>query len=250
MIKKKLVSFKKKLVSFVDLVDNRYIRPYLLAQGVGKWKTLIPEEEFSNALSYGITKLMERLPKEKIGDYLEFGVSRGTSMATAYRVLKTHRLDQIRLIGFDSFQGMPAEAAGQGWNPGQFWSTIGATRRYLAQHGVPKERFTLIKGWFNDTLTIDTYKHFNLNKASIIMVDCDIYSASKQALVFSASLIHDSAIIIFDDWGWQSDKNEIGQKEAFEEFLNEFSYFTAESLPGYIPQSRIFLVSRSRLPEV
>jgi hypothetical protein len=56
-------------------------------------------------------------------------------------------------------------------------------------------------------------------------------------------------VLIFDDWGWRSDRNMIGQREAYEECVMAPSLFTVEPLPGYIPQSRVFLITRRR-PEL
>ena len=165
-------------------------------------------------------------------------------MACVYHVLQKSRLEHVRLIGFDSFEGLPPEAADEGWSPGEFHSTFSATRRYLAGRRVNLDRVSLVKGWFRDTLTPETRSRLAMTKASLIMIDCDIYSASKEALTFCAPLIGERAVIVFDDWGWRSDSNEIGQREAFDEFLDDNPTLQAEPLPAYIPQARVFLVWR------
>ena len=94
----------------------------------------------------------------------------------------------MQLVGFDSFEGMPAEAAAEGWTPGAYRSTLAATRRYLSSQGVKFENVELVKGWFEDTLTPATRERLGLTKASLIMVDCDTYSATKLALEFTLPL--------------------------------------------------------------
>ena len=221
------------------------IRRYIDASGATEWVPLTPKEEFSDALRYGITTLLKYESKQDLGDYLEFGVSRGTSMVCTHHVLAAEQLDHIRKIGFDSFEGLPDESVGQGWHPGAFWSTVSATQAYIEEQGVPKESVTLVKGWFDDTLNAETKQQFSLKKASVIMVDCDIYSASKQVLMFCGPLIQGAAVILFDDWGGRAAKKKIGQKEAFEEFLEAFpNLVVAERLPGYKPASRLFLVKQ------
>ena len=101
----------------------------------------------------------------------------------------------------------------------------------------------LVKGWFKDTLTEKTRRELALDKASLIMVDCDIYSASKDALRFSEPHIRKHAVILFDDWGWR--EGEIGQKEAFEELLAAHPDLTAEPLPTYFRQSPVPFSSRA-----
>lgn len=218
------------------------VKRSMQARGLTKWDPLVPEAEFAESCNLAIKTLAGE--DHQFGAYLEFGVSRGTSMAWMYHALTKAGLDDVKLVGFDSFEGLPVEAAEQGWDPGQYASTVRATRRYLRSRGVDLGQVELVKGWFEDTLTPETTNRLDLRKASLIMIDCDIYSASKEALWYCAPLIEDRAVIIFDDWGWRADKGEIGQREAFEEFLEAFPYFTYETLPAYIPQARMFVVSR------
>jgi hypothetical protein len=219
---------------------------YLQARGYSLWRPLVPKAEFYETQRRNIQALRQVEPEGELGDYVEFGVSRGTSMAMTYRALNDAGMAGTRLIGFDSFEGMPEEAATQGWEPGEFHSTLPATRRYLVAQGVDLSRITLVKGWFKDTLTPRTRSEYKMTKASIVMIDCDIYSASKEALAFSEPLIASHAVLIFDDWGPMEDAGMIGQKEALEEFLREHPDLKVEPLSGYSQNSRVFLVSRSR----
>jgi hypothetical protein len=165
-------------------------------------------------------------------------------MACVHQVLQAKGLGGVRLVGFDSFKGLPPEAADEGWEPGIYASTEAATRRYLRERVVDLDRVTLVKGWFRDSLNEATRKRLRLRKASLIMVDCDIYAATKEVLAFVLPLVQEHAVIIFDDWGWRSDIEEIGQREAFQECIESVGEFEAERLDGYIPQSRVFLLRR------
>jgi hypothetical protein len=202
----------------------------------------VPERELVDCCEKAIGRLRER--GHEFGDYLEFGVSRGTSLACMFHALKGENVSHVRLIGFDSFEGLPPEASTEGWMPGDFSSTEHATRRYLSKKGVDLARVRLVKGWFKDTLNQETKQHFGLKKASLVMIDCDIYSASRAALFFCEPLIVDHAVILFDDWGWREKVGEVGQKEAFDEFLAAFPELTAEPLPSYFEHARVFLVER------
>jgi hypothetical protein len=228
-------------------LKNALVQRYLVPRGYGEWQPLIhDEQDFKAAVSDALDRLLKLERAEQFGDYLEFGVSRGTSMACVYDVLQAKGLGDVRLVGFDSFQGLPPEAAEEGWEPGAYFSTEAATRRYLTDHDVELDRITLVKGWFRDSLNQATKERAVLQKASLIMVDCDIYSATKKALTFVLPLVQDRAVIIFDDWGWRSDIGEIGQREAFQECIKDVGEFEVERLDGYIPQSRIFLLTRHR----
>ena len=72
-----------------------------------------------------------------------------------HSVLKKMGLNNVRIFGFDSFEGMPAGSAdeeGSIWHAGQFRSAIEETKQFLNLNGVDWKRTFLIKGWFNDTL--------------------------------------------------------------------------------------------------
>lgn len=211
------------------------------ASGWWFWTPLVPADKFFICCLQAIEHLQRHLPDQAIGDYVEFGVSRGTSLACVHRALEQKNLSHVRLFGFDSFEGLPPEAANEGWKPGAFKSTLPATRRYLTRAGVDWNRVTLTKGWFNETLIPETRVRLNLNRASLIMVDCDTHSASRDALWFSRSLIRDRAIVFLDDW---QTHESAGQQRAFEEFLVAFPEFSAEPLPTYAPLTRTFLVTR------
>ena len=60
----------------------------------------------------------------------------GYPLACMHRALDRAGLRRVRLFGFDSFEGLPPEAAAEGWRPGEFSSAVGATRRYLDRAGV------------------------------------------------------------------------------------------------------------------
>jgi O-methyltransferase len=225
----------------------RRARRAVAARMLWGWKPLMPEDEFTACCRNAIQTLRRVAADKPLADYLEFGVSRGTSLACMYRALESEGQTSVRLLGFDSFEGLPPEAAEEScrdWEPGAYKSTLSATHRYLAREGVDPARITLVKGWFKDTLTLATRERLGLTEASLILVDCDIYSASRDALWFSEPAIHRHAVIFFDDWGWRSDAGEIGQKEAFEEFLAAFPQLVAEPLPAYRPQARVFLITR------
>ena len=157
----------------------------------------------------------------------------------------------MRLIGFNSFEGLPSEAktddAGY-WAPRMFKADIRITKWFLNKAGVDWSRVTLVKGWFSETLNDATVEALQLNKASLIMIDCDMYRSAREALDFCAPLIDDQAIIIFDDWysGGLDQKN-LGEKRAFEEFLTGRNSFIAEPIARYGPNARVFKVSRREL---
>ncbi len=178
----------------------------------------------------------------EVGDYLEFGVSRGTSMRCMHDVVAKLELNDVRLFGFDSFQGMPESAAKEDngvWKPGDFASTFEETREFLDKGDIDWTRTHLIKGWFEQTLNTRAIENLEIRKASVIMIDCDIYSASKRALNFSLPLITDYTVVFFDDW---CNDDSLGECKAYKEFLHENKRIQSKEIGSYLPAGRIFLL--------
>ena len=195
---------------FGGLVNERELRPH-----------------FRNALRH----LQETLGRENIGDYLEFGVYRGSSLLLIYDELLRAELDHIRLFGFDSFEGLPKDDDNH-WREGAFRADYDAVVRSLERRGVDRQRVRLARGFFGDTLNDALIAKHDLRRASLIMIDCDLYSSAWQALEFCGPLIRDEAIIFFDDWNPLAKENK-GEKRAFDEFLRANRDLEAEAIGDY-----------------
>jgi phosphate starvation-inducible protein PhoH and related proteins len=69
-------------------------------------------------------------------------------------------------------------------------------------------------------MTPDTAERLGLRKASVIMVDCDLYSSTVPCLRLAGPLIRDEAVILFDDWHTGGlARRSLGERRRFEEFL-------------------------------
>jgi hypothetical protein len=192
--------------------------------------------------------LRNEVGTENVGDYLEFGVFNGTSLHCMYRELEAAGLRHVRLFGFDSWQGLPADSGGEQdghqWTPGYFQIDYDYCRKWLDRQGVDWNRIFLTKGWFNETCTPALIAQHQIAKASVIMVDCDVYSSTRHALEFCAPLIKDKAVLMLDDWGVTSDRP-VGMKLAFQEFLQARPEFAAQDIGQYDAWSRVFRIYRS-----
>ncbi len=210
---------------------------------------LVPESELRALLGRGLRRLTERAGAASLGSYLEFGVYNGTSLLCMYRELDALGLEHVRLFGFDSFQGLPPEAAIEDegrWEPGRCHSPLEFTTAVLASEGVDWRRVSLVPGWFSDTLKPDTRQALGIGKASVIMIDCDLYSSSKQALAFCAPLIEDQALILFDEFHPRGLGGKyVGERRAFDEFMRENPCFTCEPFGKYAPRTETFLITRT-----
>lgn len=204
---------------------------------VKKGVRLIDTEEFKGQLKNGIRYLREERGVQEIGSYLEFGVFYGTSIVCAYEVMKEFGMESPKIVGFDSFEGLPEEASREEegpWKEGDFRSNYRFTKEYVSENTNNCESISIVKGWLSDTLNRDNIEKYGIGNASIIMMDCDIYASAEEALRFCEGLIGDETIIIFDDWhsGGLAEKG-LGEKKAFEEFLERNEHVRAKEIGEY-----------------
>ena len=157
------------------------------------------------------------------GDYLEFGVYKGnTLLRTDYwmkihwqeylNIFKDHQIDtkynndyllEKRFFAFDSFQGLPASNSKDTplhFSEGAYKSSYSRFTNNLQNNLFDMSKLITVKGWFSDTLNNKTKTKFNLSKASIIFIDCDLYESALPVFDFINSLIHDGTVLIIDDF--------------------------------------------------
>lgn len=208
---------------------------------------LVTEEALKPKYLAGLLRLMNKYGSSSLGDYLEFGVYHGTSLIIMHRVLEELGLDHIRLFGFDSFEGLPttAKTDDEGHWKGLLKSEYDFTLQVLKTEKVNMDRVILTKGYYDATLNPALKQRHQLQKASVIMVDCVMYLSAKEALTFCESLIVDETMIVFDDWYPLAEKG-LGEKRAFDEFLKEYPYFEIEEFGDYPPHAKVFFVKRVR----
>ena len=216
--------------------------------------TLVPEDDLQRSYEAAL-----RLLHNDVGTvpaaYLEFGVYVGTSMACMYRAATRVGEDGLRLVGFNSFQGMPEGGVDAEddprWREGELYSDLELTRRNLARLHVPPGRVDLVPGWFEESLTDETRDRLGLERATVVMVDCVLSSSTRVALDFCTPLIRDRTIVFFDDWAAAdlADRG-LGERAAFLAWLADHPEMNAEELPAlrFDRSSRAFVISRSPSP--
>jgi O-methyltransferase len=215
--------------------------------------TLVPEQDLQRSYEAALRLLGDDVGTSSAA-YLDFGVYVGTSMACMYRAASRVGASGLRLVGFDSFQGMPEGVEAEDdprWHAGELYSDLELTRRNLARLNVPLDRVDLVPGWFEESLTDETRNRLGLERAAVVMVDCVISSSTRVALEFCAPLVRDRSIFFFDDWATVdlADRG-LGERAAFEAWLAEHAEMKAEELPAlsFDRASRAFMISRSPVP--
>ena len=181
------------------------------------------------------------------GDYYEFGVYRGASFIDAYhnfeynfnqrinlhtggddeaesKALRNKLWQNMNYVAFDSFEGLPPiedlDKEGEDFKKGMYSCSEQSFLDNLKNSGVDTKKVKTIPGWYSNTCTLDTLEKYNLRKASVIWIDCDLYSSTKEVLQLVTHLIQDGTVLIFDDWFSFKGSPFRGEQKAFSEWIS------------------------------
>lgn len=194
-------------------------------------------------------KLMHYLVTAEIeGDYCEFGVFMGTTFNHA---LRYHGLfPHMRYFGFDSFEGLPAPEGidnegnyASNFFKGQFSCSREQFIANIKANNLPLEKVTLVKGWFDTSLTDDMAAQNNLKKIALAYIDCDFYHSTVPVLEFIGPRLSVGSIIAFDDWKTYRNLPDKGQQLATAEWLARNPNIKLLPLLDYGPFGKVFSVA-------
>lgn len=147
------------------------------------------------------------------GVWMEFGVGSGKSLKFI-----ADQNPQAKIYGFDSFFGLPED-----W---VFSDTKTYKEKSYSRNGVAPEinnkNVELIIGMFDEILP-NFCKNLN-KKASLIHIDCDLYSSTKDVLeiLYNNEMIKKGTLILFDEF-YNYQNFEEYEYKAFEEFITKYS---------------------------
>lgn len=243
-------SFRPK--KLIELALRRTPPLYRLASRVyhrlnGSFRSLSPGTP--GAIHRAFELMRERSPSGQVGDYYEFGLFRGYAFLSAQKSCDKLGLSETRFWGFDSFAGLPPvegvdRAEGQFFQ-GQFACAQDEVVDALTRHGMDWKRAELIAGFFSDSLTPELKRRMAFRPAAVIVLDCDLYSSTKEALDWVADLLGPTTVLLFDDWLSFDEAQDRGQPLAFTEFMQQHPGWRAEELWDFANNGRAFLLHTS-----
>jgi len=158
------------------------------------------------------------------GGYLEFGVWRGSTFAQFYHALRRHRL-RLPMYAFDSFEGLPEPAgvdavdAGEPFRAGQFQCSALDFVAELRGRWVPETAYTIVAGFYEDTLRPELYDKLGLERAALVWVDCVLYESARAVLDWVRPLLQDGTVLMFNDFYRFRGHPGLGERRALAEFL-------------------------------
>lgn len=187
------------------------------------------EMPYATFLSNQFDMLTNLAPEiaEHGGDLLDLGVYKGASTRALAKIFPDKTIH-----GFDSFEGLPGD-----------WAHVleGAFGDISGKLPEMPGNVKLYKGWFSDTLP--PWKGSEAtDHISLLRVDCDIYSSTKDIFDAVGDLLRDKTIICFDElfgyWGWEAH-----EYKAFMEYIDAtgFNY-------EYVSYGLTYCIVRLRTP--
>ena len=143
------------------------------------------------------------------GDIFEFGTYGGNALRDLISQLEDKQIKYRKIFTFDSFCGLPNECedSGRPFEKGHFnaqnlynTNNINEIKRKILQK--TKNIPIIIEGFYEQTLTKQLILEHDIQPASYISMDCDLYSSTCIVLewIFSNNLFLNGTIIRYDDW--------------------------------------------------
>ncbi len=178
------------------------------------------------------------------GDYFEFGVYRAQSFLMAHRMKRRFGMDQMKLWAFDSFAGLPEidDARDSTWTRGEYACSLDEFRRILARNGVATNEYEVVAGYYDRSLNEEVHGKLAGRKASVVNVDCDLYSSTVSVLNFVRRYLDNGTVVFFDDYYHYRGNPDQGEQRALSEFLQHNDSFTFIPWADYAPVGKSFIV--------
>ena len=149
------------------------------------------------------------------GDIVETGIWRGGAVIFAASYLTLYSMADRKVIGCDSFEGLPAPDDRYPIDKKDIHSTIDVLKVSLEQvtenlrkYQLDMTKVLLVKGWFKDTLPT-----LNTNEIAILRLDGDMYSSTIEALNSLYEKVAPGGFVIIDDYCLE------GAKKVVEDFF-------------------------------
>ena len=153
--------------------------------------------------------------------FVECGVAKGGSLA----MMKFASGKNNKIIGFDSFEGMPnitnEDIDSYNKDDPTYWvgklneNGIIGVYNTLNKLNLNMDNITLVKGFFQDTLQIQENID-NIGEIAVLRLDGDWYDSTRICLEKLYDKVIEGGIIIIDDYG-----HFIGAKKATDEFIEK-----------------------------
>ncbi len=167
------------------------------------YRSVLPYTMMSLPRLQNLRRLAEEIDAAGIeGDVVECGTCNGGSGALLASVAQRSPLARHVWL-LDSFAGLPSQSTEDGrWAARYTGACRGDPKRVsevLRRVGVPASAFTVVKGWFADTLPT-----LAVGRIALLHIDADLYASVRLVLEHLYDRVADGGFVILDDFGtWE-----------------------------------------------
>jgi len=193
-------------------------------------------------LCQGYLRGQKYLDSSKLA-YAEFGLFDGRTFSLAW-----HTLNSVveGYYAFDSFQGILDKAPGEElfYQTGDYYSNQNTFEFNMAMVGMDTKRLTVKPCDFDQELTRESAQQTFSHQLAVVHIDCDVYPAAYNVLVYVAPHLADGAILLFDDYDSMWGDDSLGEKRALKEWTEKNPQFKVSEYRQYSATGRAFLCRR------
>lgn len=157
------------------------------------------------------------------GDCLHFGVGGGNDFVAFYKCMKQCTKFYRHFYLFDSFKGLPEpkDTLNGKYRAGKYTFTKKNLLSRFGREKVSQSDYTITEGYFNDTLTADLREKLSLKKAALVLLDCDLYESTMDALKFVRPYLQEGTIILAGEYFNYRANPEKGMASAISSFFDK-----------------------------
>jgi O-methyltransferase len=185
------------------------------------------------------------------GDVLEFGTLLGYTARWLAALMVSHGHEGTLWL-YDSFEGLPEpdhevdsgsyEVLSKVWRKESMKVDPEIAQRIerSLSRVLPPNRLRVVKGFFDQTLPTQR----TTRAASIVHVDCDLYSSAHFVLdtLLSAGLYQDGTVIILDDYNCNRASPSMGERRALQDVFSKQDQFTLDPWFSYGWHGQVYFV--------
>ena len=156
------------------------------------------------------------------GDYAEFGSWGANTIRASYYAMMAAG-ESRHMWAFDSWEGLPESDDPRddhpGWKAGSTQGQGGVDQFHeaCARHGIPREAYTPVSGYYEDSLP-PLGRDGRPSDIALAYIDCNLYSSTVAVLEFLAPRLKHGMIIAFDDYFCWSPTHVSGERAALHQF--------------------------------
>ena len=116
----------------------------------------------------------------------------------------------------------------------------------MAARGVPADSYTLVPGFYDQTLTPELAEKHGITRAALVWIDCVLYESACSVLEFLGPLLQDGTLLMFNDYYRFKGHPDLGERRAFAEFLRKWPTVRVTDYARFSSVGQAFIVHTSR----